>query len=122
MAALTKLIPKLQAAGYRITTISDALGLPSGPAADTQSRLRGQVVRIAQVTGDRIATGMTWLLALALILGLARLPIQVAFASIHNRRHRRVTRRRFLGGIQVVVPRVQRSREHRRDDRVATAQ
>ena len=104
VAALTKLIPKLQAAGYRITTVSDALGLPSGPAADTQSRLRGQVVRIAQVTGDRIATGMTWLLALALILGLARLPIQVAFASIHNRRHRRVTRRRFLGGVSVVVP------------------
>ncbi len=104
VTALETLIPKLQHAGYRFTTVSDALGLPAETPASRSTRWRGAMLRIAQTIGDRTATVMTWLLAIALILGLVRLPIQILFARAHARIHRRPGVRRHLGGVSIIVP------------------
>jgi cellulose synthase/poly-beta-1,6-N-acetylglucosamine synthase-like glycosyltransferase/peptidoglycan/xylan/chitin deacetylase (PgdA/CDA1 family) len=104
VAALTELIPRLLHDGYRFVTVSDALGLPAPAAAGTTPRIRGQVVQIAQKAGDVIASTMSWILLIALVLGLIRLPVQIGFAAVHRRRHRRSRPRRYLGGVSVIVP------------------
>jgi cellulose synthase/poly-beta-1,6-N-acetylglucosamine synthase-like glycosyltransferase/peptidoglycan/xylan/chitin deacetylase (PgdA/CDA1 family) len=105
VAALRILIPRLKAAGYRFTTVSEALSLPAPARATTSQRVRGQVMRLLQRIGDGAATAMTVLLAIALALGVLRLPLQAAFAAAHQRRFRTTARRplRHLGGVSVVV-------------------
>src|SRR2546423_824113 len=106
VAALDVLIPRLQAQGYRFTTISQALGLPAAPAAPLGQRLRGHALRWAQLGGGWLATALTWLMLVALVLAALRLIVQVACAQLHARRTRRRARRplRYLGPVSVIVP------------------
>jgi cellulose synthase/poly-beta-1,6-N-acetylglucosamine synthase-like glycosyltransferase len=106
VAALAELIPRLQAQGYRLTTVSEALGLPAAPAAPLGPRLRGHALRWAQLTGAWLAAALTYLMLVALVLAALRLAIQVACAQWHARRVRRRAREplRYLGPVSVIVP------------------
>jgi cellulose synthase/poly-beta-1,6-N-acetylglucosamine synthase-like glycosyltransferase/peptidoglycan/xylan/chitin deacetylase (PgdA/CDA1 family) len=104
VAAVDELLTKLP--GYRFTTVSAGLGLPSTDVtASAGTRARGDALRIAQDVSRWLSTGMEILLAIALGLGLLRFAIQVPVARLHARRARRTRRpRRFQGTVSVVVP------------------
>ena len=106
VAALAVLLPRLQAQGYRFTTVSAALGLPGSPPATFGQRLRGQALRWAQLAGGWLAAGLTWLMLVAITLSGLRLMVQVACAHAHARRVRRQAREplRYLGPVSVIVP------------------
>ncbi|MGX7676562.1 bifunctional polysaccharide deacetylase/glycosyltransferase family 2 protein [Plantactinospora sp. DSM 117369] len=109
VAALDRLIPELTARGYRFSTVSEGLGTPrSDVAASTGDRLRGTALRYAQTGAGWLATAMSWLLAVALVLGLARLVVQVVCAEVHRRRIRARYRARpagrFYAPVTVIVP------------------
>ncbi len=103
VAALDVLIPQMQARGYRFTTVSAALGLPAAPVALPSQRLRGRVVRWAQLTGAALARSLTVLTLVAIVLSGLRLVIQVWCARRHARR-RPGAPLRYLGSVSVIVP------------------
>lgn len=104
--ALTLLLPRLQAQGYRFVTVSEALGLPGAPRAAPEQRWRGQALRIAQLGGAGLARIMTVLMILAVVLAGLRLLVQVVCAEIHRRRIRRLHAAplTYLGPVSVIVP------------------
>src|SRR6266508_1242781 len=106
LAALEVLIPRLQAQGYRFTTVSEALGLPPPLLATWGQRLRGHALRWAQLAGDGLARLMTYLMFVAVVLAGIRLVVQVLCAQAHARRVRRQAREplRYLGPVSVIVP------------------
>jgi cellulose synthase/poly-beta-1,6-N-acetylglucosamine synthase-like glycosyltransferase/peptidoglycan/xylan/chitin deacetylase (PgdA/CDA1 family) len=106
VAALNILIPQLQARGYRFATLSEGLGLPGAPAATTGQRLRGTALRWAQTLAAWLASALTVLMFVAVILAGLRLVLQLGGAWLHVRRLRRHERRRlrYLGPVSVIVP------------------
>ncbi|MEO3745019.1 bifunctional polysaccharide deacetylase/glycosyltransferase family 2 protein [Plantactinospora sp. B5E13] len=107
VAALDRLLPALTGQGYRFTTVSGGLAAASSnPPASRTDRLGGDTLRYAQTAAGWLAAAMTWLLGLALLLGLARLAVQVVCAERHRRRvgARSGTGPRFLEPVTVVVP------------------
>jgi cellulose synthase/poly-beta-1,6-N-acetylglucosamine synthase-like glycosyltransferase/peptidoglycan/xylan/chitin deacetylase (PgdA/CDA1 family) len=106
VAALRKLIPRLQAQGYRFTTVSEGLGLARPPAAPIEQRIRGTALRWAQLGSAWLAQALTALMLVAVVLAALRLAIQLVCARIHLRRVRRRAREplRFLGPVSVIVP------------------
>ncbi len=105
VAALAILLPRLSHAGYRFTTISEALRLPPAPPAPIYVRMRGEALRIAQIGSDWVVRLMTILLALAIALSGLRLAIQLFCARRHVRGlARRPPRRQYLGAVSVIVP------------------
>ncbi len=104
--ALDILIPRLQAQGYRFTTISGALGLPAEPVAPLGQRMRGHALRFAQVGAGWLTAAMTWLMVVALVLAGLRLAVQLWCARVHVRRVRKAAREplRYLGPVSVIVP------------------
>lgn len=105
VAALETLLTTLGKRGYRFTTVSEGLGLPSGAEAGFGTRIRGDALRWAQSAGAWLSTAMTVLLGLAVALSLLRLAVQAVTARIHVRRNRRRRRRSaYLGPVTVVVP------------------
>ncbi|MEV0720371.1 bifunctional polysaccharide deacetylase/glycosyltransferase family 2 protein [Asanoa sp. NPDC050611] len=103
VAALDVLIPRLQRQGYRFTTVSSALGV-AAPTASTVDRARGTALRWFQALGAGLSTVMTWLLGVALVLGLARLAFQAACAWRHARRRPRRPARAVWAPVSVIVP------------------
>jgi glycosyltransferase involved in cell wall biosynthesis len=106
VAGLQELLAKVSAQGYRVTTVSEALGLPAAPVAPLGQRLRGHALRWAQVAGVWLAAALTWLMLVAIVLSGLRLLIQVACAHVHARRVQRQARKplRYLGPVSVIVP------------------
>jgi cellulose synthase/poly-beta-1,6-N-acetylglucosamine synthase-like glycosyltransferase/peptidoglycan/xylan/chitin deacetylase (PgdA/CDA1 family) len=107
LAGLDRLLSELTAKGYRFTTVSEGLGVPrSDVAASTGAQLRGKTLRYAQLGADWAANAMNWLLAVALILGVARLVVQVVATRIHLRRVRQRHRnpRQIRTPVSVIVP------------------
>jgi cellulose synthase/poly-beta-1,6-N-acetylglucosamine synthase-like glycosyltransferase/peptidoglycan/xylan/chitin deacetylase (PgdA/CDA1 family) len=102
VAALDVLIPRLQAQGYRFTTVSEGLGLGPAARAPTGQRLRGTALRWAQLGAAWLAKTMTVLMVLALVLAGIRLVAQLLGTWLHLRRRR--ARPRYLGPVTVVVP------------------
>ena len=104
--ALELLIPRMQAAGYRFVTVSDALGLPATPRATAAQRWRGHAFRAAQLGGAWMARAMTTLVLIAVALSGLRLLIQLIGARLHLRRLRRTggSSLRYLGPASVIVP------------------
>ncbi|WFF02403.1 bifunctional polysaccharide deacetylase/glycosyltransferase family 2 protein [Micromonospora sp. WMMD964] len=90
LAALDRLLPALADRGYRFTTVSAGIDAsPSMVPASSGARLSGTALRWTQ-TGARWSAGvMNVLLATALVLGVARLAVQVFCAQRHVRRVRR---------------------------------
>ncbi|WP_433303208.1 bifunctional polysaccharide deacetylase/glycosyltransferase family 2 protein [Actinoplanes sp. CA-030573] len=106
VAALDRVIPRLQAQGYRFVTVSEALRLPAAPAAGAAERWRGQALRLAQLAAAGLTRFLTAAMVAAVVLGLLRLAVQLVTAAAHVRRARRRHRRplRDLGPVSVVVP------------------
>jgi cellulose synthase/poly-beta-1,6-N-acetylglucosamine synthase-like glycosyltransferase/peptidoglycan/xylan/chitin deacetylase (PgdA/CDA1 family) len=107
VAALRKLIPRLQAQGYHFTTVSQGLGLSGPPAAPLGQRIRGQALHWTQLGSARLSRALTALMLGAVVLAGLRLGIQVLCARVHVRRVRRRLAReplRFLGPVSVIVP------------------
>jgi cellulose synthase/poly-beta-1,6-N-acetylglucosamine synthase-like glycosyltransferase/peptidoglycan/xylan/chitin deacetylase (PgdA/CDA1 family) len=106
VAALRQLIPRLQAQGYRFTTVSAGLGLPAAPAATADQRIRGAALRSAQLGSAWLARALTALMLVAVVLGVLRLAVQLVCARVHLRRIRRRAGEplRFVGPVSVIVP------------------
>ncbi|OKI73922.1 bifunctional polysaccharide deacetylase/glycosyltransferase family 2 protein [Micromonospora sp. CB01531] len=107
VAALDQLLPRLAQAGYRFTTVSEGIGAPASMLpAGAGARLSGIAVRWAQTGAGWLASAMNLLLGVALVLGVARLGVQVVCAQLHVRRVRRPRRRRPVVGapVSVIVP------------------
>nr|BFF04562.1 hypothetical protein GCM10020241_62370 [Streptoalloteichus tenebrarius] len=89
VAALDRLIPRLKDRGYRITTVSDALGLPpANQPAQVSDRIRGLVVVAAVGVATTLVGAMAWLLLATGVLMIARLLLMILLARRHHRRRR----------------------------------
>jgi peptidoglycan/xylan/chitin deacetylase (PgdA/CDA1 family)/glycosyltransferase involved in cell wall biosynthesis len=106
VAALDQAIPRLQAQGYRFTTISEALRLPASPPATKAQQWRGNAVRTAQITAGWLARALTILMGVAVAVGALRLLVQLITARIHRHRVRDRHRKplEYLGPVSVIVP------------------
>ncbi|MFI7590602.1 bifunctional polysaccharide deacetylase/glycosyltransferase family 2 protein [Micromonospora sp. NPDC049359] len=107
VAALDRLLPALTDQGYRFTTVSAGIdAAPSMVAASAGSRLSGTALRWTQRAAHWSAQVMNLLLAVALVLGVARLVVQVVCARRHVRRVRRQrhTRPEVRAPVSVIVP------------------
>ncbi|MFY1618795.1 bifunctional polysaccharide deacetylase/glycosyltransferase family 2 protein [Micromonospora sp. WMMD736] len=107
VAALDRLLPALTDQGYRFTTVSAGIdAAPSMVAAPAGSRLSGTALRWTQRAAHWSAQAMNLLLAVALVLGVARLVVQVVCAQRHVRRVRRPrhTRPEVRAPVSVIVP------------------
>ncbi|MCW2639708.1 MAG: polysaccharide deacetylase [Dactylosporangium sp.] len=106
IAALEVLIPRLQAQGYRFTSVSEGLGLTGAPPASTGQRLRGHALRWAQLAGAWLARAMTVLMLVAVVLAALRVVVQLWSTWLHVRRERRRSHEspRYLGPVSVIVP------------------
>ncbi|HEX8930299.1 MAG TPA: polysaccharide deacetylase family protein, partial [Actinomycetota bacterium] len=106
IAALDQAIPRLQAQGYRFTTISEALRIPARPPAGATQRWRGHALRAAQTTAAWLAHALTILMTIAVAVGALRLAVQLVTARLHHRRTRERHRRPLthLGPVSVIVP------------------
>jgi cellulose synthase/poly-beta-1,6-N-acetylglucosamine synthase-like glycosyltransferase/peptidoglycan/xylan/chitin deacetylase (PgdA/CDA1 family) len=108
IAALDKLIPQLQAQGYRFATVTDAIGAPSAMVpAPGDVKFRGEALRWMQLAAKSVTKAMTWLLGIALVLSVIRLLVQLVAVRLHLRRVRhRWSRRRqeVLEPVSVIVP------------------
>ena len=105
VAALDRLIPQLQARGYRFATLHDALGLTSSQDPQPGELWRGRALLWATQASGWVAATLAGVLVLAGTLTLVRLLLLVAFA----RRHGRTRRSRSWGApvtrpVSVVVP------------------
>jgi glycosyltransferase involved in cell wall biosynthesis len=108
VAALDRLLTDLSSRGYHFETVSGALDLAASQVAVGRAdQWRGHGLRFAQILGSWLSGALEVLLALALVLGLLRLVVQVVAAQVHARRARRQRRQqrlRYLGPVTVVVP------------------
>jgi len=107
VAALERLLPELTRQGYRFTTVSAGIGAPESTVpAGTGTRLSGLALRGTQLGAGWVAAGMNLLLGIALVLGVARLAVQVVCAQRHVRRVRRRTGHRpeVRAPVSVIVP------------------
>ena len=111
LAALPQIITRLRAEGYRFTTVTNALGLPSGDApASTSQRLVGTVLVWTQQAADHIIGAVAVVLIAASVLTVLRVCLLVGFASAHRRRaHRQAGRRTahrhaYYPDVSVVIP------------------
>ncbi|MGC1210432.1 MAG: bifunctional polysaccharide deacetylase/glycosyltransferase family 2 protein [Micromonospora sp.] len=107
VAALDQLLPRLTREGYRFTTVSAGIGAPSSMVpASAGARVSGTALRWAQTGAGWLTSAMNLLLGVALVLGVARLAVQVICARRHVRRVRRPRRRRpeVTAPVSVIVP------------------
>ncbi|MCM0676962.1 bifunctional polysaccharide deacetylase/glycosyltransferase family 2 protein [Micromonospora phytophila] len=107
VAALEKLLPALTGQGYRFTTVSEGIDAPNSMVpAGAGSQWSGRALRWTQTGAGGVAGAMDLLLGVALVLGVARLAVQVVCAQIHVRRVRRPehARRWITAPVSVIVP------------------
>ncbi|WP_308165834.1 bifunctional polysaccharide deacetylase/glycosyltransferase family 2 protein [Actinomadura sp. NEAU-AAG7] len=95
VAALEQIIDRLAPRGYRFTTLTGALAMPS---AEVPVPAREKAVGWTLVTAQRAASNLTGTLALLFgatgVLYAARLAMLLLFAHVHTRRTRGRSRRR----------------------------
>ncbi|MFI7577319.1 bifunctional polysaccharide deacetylase/glycosyltransferase family 2 protein [Micromonospora sp. NPDC049497] len=107
VAALDRMLPDLTRQGYRFTTVSEGVDAPASMVkASVGSRASGTALRWTQTGARWTAGGMDLLLGIALVLGVARLAVQVVCAQRHVRRVRRPGPPRPAVGepVSVIVP------------------
>ncbi|MFI6602617.1 bifunctional polysaccharide deacetylase/glycosyltransferase family 2 protein [Nonomuraea sp. NPDC050536] len=94
VAALDRLLTRLDHGGYRATTLTVALGLGSAylPAGGFD-QVAGSVLGFAQRASGTFTRALSWVLAIAGVLTLARLLFFLALAWLHVRRAKRGRRR-----------------------------
>ncbi|ETK37278.1 bi-functional transferase/deacetylase [Microbispora sp. ATCC PTA-5024] len=90
VVAVDRLLTLLEKRGYRATTLTDAVGLPSAHTpADTGEQVLGRVLTFAQRAASAFTGALGWVLTAAGVLTLARLLFFVTLAWVHARRARR---------------------------------
>ncbi|MDQ0383168.1 glycosyltransferase [Amycolatopsis thermophila] len=90
VAALDRLIPQLQAKGYRFTTVSQAIGMPdANPPAASGQHLAGEALLLVVASSLAVVEFLQWILLGVGLLVIARLVLMVWVARGHARRHRR---------------------------------
>jgi cellulose synthase/poly-beta-1,6-N-acetylglucosamine synthase-like glycosyltransferase/peptidoglycan/xylan/chitin deacetylase (PgdA/CDA1 family) len=105
VAALARLIPRLQGEGYKFVTVSEGLRLGAAPVAPTSQRIRGELLAWTQLIAAGLADTLTVLMAVALALSGLRLAVQLWCARRHSRAVRRAPQRlRYVGPVSVIVP------------------
>jgi cellulose synthase/poly-beta-1,6-N-acetylglucosamine synthase-like glycosyltransferase/peptidoglycan/xylan/chitin deacetylase (PgdA/CDA1 family) len=106
VAALDQLLTRLAGQGYRFTTVSAGVRAPDSMLpAGAGARLSGTALRWAQGGAGWLTGLMNLLLGVALVLGIARLAVQVWCAQRHVRRVRRPVRHRPVDApVSVIVP------------------
>ncbi|WP_020578374.1 bifunctional polysaccharide deacetylase/glycosyltransferase family 2 protein [Actinopolymorpha alba] len=111
VAAVDRLLTRLDHQGYRFTTLSDGLSLPdTSTPVSVPERMTGLTLIGAQQIGRATAVGLTFALAIAGVLTLARVFILAGFARLHVRRTRGTRARsgtlrwRYPPPVSVVVP------------------
>jgi poly-beta-1,6 N-acetyl-D-glucosamine synthase len=88
IAALDKLIPQLQAAGYTFTTVAGAMNLPPAPAASTTDVLLGKLLLGVIGAAWWVSDAARWLLAGVATLVVLRLILMIVAARRHDKRRR----------------------------------
>lgn len=87
VAALRRLVPRLEAEGYRFTTVTAAVGLPSAnPPATLRDRVLGVLLLTTTSMALGLITGIQWIMIGVGVLVVARLVLMVAMARRHARR------------------------------------
>jgi cellulose synthase/poly-beta-1,6-N-acetylglucosamine synthase-like glycosyltransferase/peptidoglycan/xylan/chitin deacetylase (PgdA/CDA1 family) len=107
VAALPAIITRLQAEGYRFTTVTGGLRLAAGDApATTSQRFAGTALVLIQQAADHGVALLAVVLVAASVLTVIRLSLLVGFAAAHRRRARRLLRHEpgFLPDVSVVIP------------------
>ncbi|WP_037305982.1 bifunctional polysaccharide deacetylase/glycosyltransferase family 2 protein [Amycolatopsis orientalis] len=106
LAALDRVIPGLQAKGWRFDTVSGAAGLSGSTAAvDGLTRFGGWLLIAAVQTGDALAAVLGWLLIAASVLAVLRTALVLVTTAIHVRRGRTDrTRPPVREPVTVIVP------------------
>ncbi|GAB3161591.1 bifunctional polysaccharide deacetylase/glycosyltransferase family 2 protein [Microbispora hainanensis] len=90
LAAVDRLLTRLERKGYAATTLTEAVGLPTAHAAAApDERVLGTVLGFAQRASFAFVGALGWFLAAAGVLTLLRLTLFVALAWAHARRTRR---------------------------------
>ncbi|MDT7741505.1 MAG: peptidoglycan-N-acetylglucosamine deacetylase, partial [Actinomycetota bacterium] len=108
VAALDRLIPRLQAQGYRFTTPTQAVGLPApDQPVSGVGRLAGRGLMVAVDLAGAVVSALTWMLLIVGGLVLLRLVIMIVVAGRHRRR-RHADRHRWgptiTEPVSVIVP------------------
>jgi cellulose synthase/poly-beta-1,6-N-acetylglucosamine synthase-like glycosyltransferase/peptidoglycan/xylan/chitin deacetylase (PgdA/CDA1 family) len=111
-AALPAIIKRLQAEGYRFTTVTAGLRLPAGDVpATTRQQFAGTALVLIQQAADHTVALLAVLLVAASVLTVIRLTLLVGFATAHRRRARLRRARRpvrydpdRLPDVSVVIP------------------
>ena len=89
VAALDRLIPRLEAQGYRFTTPAEAVGLPApDQPVSTVQRLLGRGLMVAVDLAGTTVSALTWMLLIVGGLVLLRLVVMIVVAGRHRRRRR----------------------------------
>jgi cellulose synthase/poly-beta-1,6-N-acetylglucosamine synthase-like glycosyltransferase/peptidoglycan/xylan/chitin deacetylase (PgdA/CDA1 family) len=105
VAALNRLIPALQAKGWRFETVSQAIGaVGATSSASVLTRLGGGLVVGAVQLADLLANVLQWLMITATVLAAVRTAVVLAATGLHVRRTRRIRRPRLLSPVTVIVP------------------
>jgi len=108
VAALSRLIPALQARGDRFTTVSALAGLSHAqvdPTVGTGQRLQARTIAAAARVGHLETGTLTWVLLAIGILSVARALLLVTLARHHaGSTDRRRTDAGFTPPVSVVVP------------------
>jgi cellulose synthase/poly-beta-1,6-N-acetylglucosamine synthase-like glycosyltransferase/peptidoglycan/xylan/chitin deacetylase (PgdA/CDA1 family) len=115
VAALTELLTRLRGRGYRFTTVTGGLGMPSADIpASARQRMLGDALVLAQRVSNDVVSAFGALLVIAAVLAVARLVLLVCYAWVHRRRARRALAARraagvgpppaFTGPVSVIVP------------------
>ncbi|MBE1603240.1 glycosyltransferase [Actinopolymorpha pittospori] len=110
VAAVDRLLTRLDGEGYRFTTVSEGLGLTETHTAVTlPERIAGLVLVAGQQTGRGAAVALTFALAIAGVLTVLRLLILSGLARLHARRVRRAQSEPTSGPpyhppVSVIVP------------------
>ncbi|HEY2220564.1 MAG TPA: bifunctional polysaccharide deacetylase/glycosyltransferase family 2 protein [Actinomycetospora sp.] len=90
VAALDRLIPQLQAQGYRFTTPEAAVGLPADnqPVSGAAHLMGSTIIGLVAVAGV-VVDALAWLLLVVGVLVVVRLVLMLVVAVRHHRRRHR---------------------------------
>lgn len=108
---LDRLIPLLQAQGYRFVTVSELSGVAPAPTTDGQAQLLGSTVVTGSALVSRIESGLKVIGLVVVVLTIARAGLLISLAHAEERRRRRAPvagrgrrRRRRRRAVSVIVP------------------
>ena len=107
VAALRRLVPRLERRGFRFTSLSELAGGPRSegqPSASGSERLQGELLISALAVARWTTDVMLVLLIPIAVLALLRALAVAAFARHHARSWRRRTTQPFTPPVTVIVP------------------